>query len=51
MNNDVMFSSKTCEWATPQDLFDKLNSEFCLTLARMTATTNVRNITRWSRMG
>ena len=32
MNNDVMFSSNTCEWATPQDLFDKLNSEFCFTL-------------------
>ncbi|MBE6983749.1 MAG: adenine methyltransferase [Ruminococcaceae bacterium] len=32
MKNDVMFSSKTCEWATPQDLFDKLNSEFCFTL-------------------
>lgn len=28
MNNEVMFSSKTDEWATPQDLFDKLNEEF-----------------------
>lgn len=28
MNTDVMFSSKTDVWATPQDFFDKLNSEF-----------------------
>ncbi len=28
MNNDLMFSSKTGEWATPQDFFDKLNNEF-----------------------
>ena len=27
-----MFSSKTVEWETPQDLFDKLNSEFRFTL-------------------
>lgn len=26
--NKVMFSSKTDLWATPQDLFDKLNEEF-----------------------
>ena len=28
MNSDVMFSSKTDEWATPQSLFDELNNEF-----------------------
>ena len=28
MNTDVMFSSATDEWATPQDFFDKLNEEF-----------------------
>lgn len=32
MNNDLMFSSKTCEWATPQDFFDRLNAEFNFTL-------------------
>ncbi|WFD12231.1 DNA N-6-adenine-methyltransferase [Tepidibacter hydrothermalis] len=32
MNNDVIFSSKSNEWATPQDLFDKLNEEFKFTL-------------------
>ncbi len=28
MNTDVMFSSKTDLWETPQDLFDKLDTEF-----------------------
>lgn len=28
MNTDLMFSSKTDLWSTPQDFFDKLNKEF-----------------------
>lgn len=32
MNTKVMFSNKSNEWATPQDLFDKLNEEFTFTL-------------------
>lgn len=28
MNNAVMFSSNSDEWATPQWLFDELNTEF-----------------------
>ena len=32
MNTNGMFSSKTDLWATPQDLFDKLNEEFHFTL-------------------
>lgn len=32
MNTDVMFSSKTDEWETPQELFDELNREFCFTI-------------------
>ena len=32
MNTDLMFSSKTDQWATPQDFFDKLNEEFKFTL-------------------
>lgn len=28
MKRDVMFSSKTDEWATPQEIFDQLNQEF-----------------------
>lgn len=32
MNTTVMFSSKTDDWATPQDFFDDLNREFEFTL-------------------
>lgn len=32
MNKDVMFSSKTDMWETPQDLFDELDKEFHFTL-------------------
>ena len=32
MNNELMFSSKTDLWSTPNDLFDKLNDEFHFTL-------------------
>lgn len=28
MNIDVMYSSKSNEWATPQDFYDELNKEF-----------------------
>jgi phage N-6-adenine-methyltransferase len=28
MERDVYASSATCEWETPQDLFDKLNEEY-----------------------
>lgn len=32
MNQEVMFSSATAEWSTPQDFFEKINSEFHFTL-------------------
>lgn len=32
MNTDVMFSSKTDLWATPQKFFDELDAEFQFTL-------------------
>ena len=32
MNTDVLFSSKTDQWATPQWFFDELNNEFHFTL-------------------
>lgn len=32
MDTEVMFSSKSGNWATPQDFFDKLNEEFRFTL-------------------
>lgn len=28
MNTEVMFSSKTDQWATPQDFFEEVNAEF-----------------------
>ena len=40
MNNDLMFSSKTCEWATPQDFFDRLNAEFKFTLGPCASAEN-----------
>lgn len=32
LNTEVLYSSKEEKWATPQDLFDKLNDEFHFTL-------------------
>ena len=32
MKNEIMFSSKTDLWSTPNDFFDKLNDEFHFTL-------------------
>ena len=32
MNKELMFSSKTDMWATPQEFYDKLNDEFNFTL-------------------
>lgn len=32
MNNAVMFSSQTDQWATPQEFFDQLDEEFSFTL-------------------
>ena len=32
MNTKGIFSHKTDEWSTPQDIFDELNDEFCFDL-------------------
>ena len=32
MNKELMFSSKTDNWATPLDFFNELNKEFCFNL-------------------
>lgn len=32
MNTEVMFSSQTDQWSTPQDFFDELNKEFNFTI-------------------
>lgn len=40
LNTDVMFSSDSNEWGTPQDLYDQLNSEFHFTLDPCSTTQN-----------
>lgn len=42
MNTELMFSSKTDLWETPQDLFDKLNNEFQFTLDVCAAPENAK---------
>ena len=32
MKTETLFSSRSCEWETPQDLFDELDREFHFTL-------------------
>ena len=32
INTNLMFSSKTDNWATPQDYFDSINAEFAFTI-------------------
>ena len=40
MNTELMFSSKTDNWETPQDLFEELNKEFDFTLDACADATN-----------
>lgn len=40
MNTEVMFSSNTDKWSTPQDFFDTLNEEFHFTLDPCADETN-----------
>ena len=40
MNTEVMFSSKTDKWSTPQWLFDRLNNIFSFTLDACADETN-----------
>jgi site-specific DNA-methyltransferase (adenine-specific) len=40
MKTEVMFSSKTDQWATPKSLFDELNKEFHFTLDPCADETN-----------
>ena len=42
MNTAVMFSSETDLWATPQEFFDKLNSEFNFTLDPCATSENAK---------
>ena len=40
MNNEVMFSSNTDNWSTPQHVFDELNDEFHFNLDPCTDNQN-----------
>ena len=40
--NKALFSSASIEWATPQDLYDKLNDEFHFTLDPCALPTNAK---------
>ncbi len=49
MNTEVMFSSNTDKWATPQNFFDKLNEEFHFTLDPCADETNHKCDTYFTR--
>ena len=42
MNTELMFSSATPEWETPQDFFDTLDAEFHFTLDPCSTHTNAK---------
>lgn len=42
MNSKAMYSSNSSEWETPQDLFDRLNSEFHFTLDAAATAENAK---------
>jgi phage N-6-adenine-methyltransferase len=42
MNTELMFSSASAEWATPQDLFDQLHNEFRFTLDAAASSANFK---------
>ena len=42
LNTKVLYSSKEEKWATPQDLFDKLNGEFHFTLDAAASPDNAK---------
>lgn len=46
---NVHFSSKTIEWATPQDLFDKLESEFCFDVDVCADDSNAKCFNYWTK--
>lgn len=46
----VHFSTKTQEWATPQDLFDRLNSEFKFTLDPCCTDENAKCVRHYTEL-
>ena len=49
MNKEVMFSSATDNWATPQDFFDKLNAEFHFDLDVCADESNHKCVTYYTK--
>lgn len=49
MNNEMMFSSKTDEWETPQEFFDALNAEFHFTLDVCSTDQNAKCAKHYTR--
>lgn len=49
MNTEVMFSSKTDLWATPQAFFDKLNEEFHFNLDVCATNENAKCLTYYTK--
>lgn len=47
MNNDLMFSSKSEMWETPQAFFDDLNNLFQFTLDACATPENAKRTRRW----
>ena len=48
MNTEVMFSSKSDEWSTPQWLFDELDKEFCFNLDPCSTNENAKCNTHYT---
>ena len=42
MNNDLFFSSKSEEWATPQDFFEQIDKEFHFNLDACATAENAK---------
>ena len=51
MNNELMFSSKTDLWSTPNDFFDKLNDEFHFTLDPCSTHENAKCYKHFTKEG
>ena len=47
--NHALFSSNSCEWETPLELFKKLNNEFCFTLDPCASPENAKCIKYYTK--
>ena len=49
MVSQALFSSKTENWATPQELFDKLNAKYSFTLDAAASKDNAKCVKYFSK--